>query len=716
MRTTTAYFATALAIAVFAVAVPGSEPLVWTVNSRAEVLRGDARGVSIDQDGAITVAPRVTEMFKTGESYIWSSAADAAGNIYLGTGGQGKIFRVDAAGKGTLFADLPDMNVSALAIGRGGELYAATLPDGKVYRIDAAGKPEVYFDPGQKYIWALAAGSDGLYVATGDGGKLYKVRSAGAAADVSLVFDSSETHIISLALGTKGELYAGTDPGGLVIRFGPDGKAFGVLDSPLREIHEVIAAADGSVYTLALGESVSAAKATDGAASAATEQKPVTVDKPNPLNPEPAPKSRYDLSSARSAVYRVAPDSGNVEILWSSGSVAGFSLTETRGGVLIGTSDKGRIYRIGNDARETLIAQTGAAQLSTLSSVRGVLMAGSSNQGSLYRIAAEPPAEGTYDSAVLDSRGSSAWGRIWSTSSGNVSLQTRSGNSERPDETWSNWSQAISDPKGGPVASPKARYLQWRAVLKGDARLSEVNIAFVTANIAPEVLSLSVLPVNVGLAANPAVQIDPNIETAGMDPVLFGLPNQPVPPRRLFQKGAISLQWTAEDRNGDKLVFDVYYREASESQFKLLQADLRDAFYVVDGLSFADGRYVFKVTARDAPSNPAPAVMSGERVTDVISIDNSPPVVTPVGNPAVTGDKVRLVFDASDAGSYITRAEYSINGGEWRVVYPDDGISDSPRERYTVDVNGLAPGEYSVTLRVFDANANPGLGRLSFKK
>ena len=43
------------------------------------------------------------------------------GDVYLGTGGDGKVFKVDASGKGTLL-DLAELNVSALAIGKAGEI------------------------------------------------------------------------------------------------------------------------------------------------------------------------------------------------------------------------------------------------------------------------------------------------------------------------------------------------------------------------------------------------------------------------------------------------------------------------------------------------------------------------------------------------------------------------------------------------------------------
>lgn len=696
-----------------------AEPQVWSVSSRADVLKGDARGVSIEQSGAITLAPKLSEVYKTGEQYIWASVVDGTGNIFLGSGGEGKIFKVAANGSGALFCDLGEINVTALALAKSGELFAGTSPDGKVYRIDASGKATVYFEPKEKYIWALAVLNDGIAVATGDGGKIYKVKAAGATPGSSLLFDTSETHVISLAVDKENNLYAGTDSNGIVMRFDAGGKPFALLDSPLREIHELAVSADGSVYALALGESASAPKPADApAAPAAPENKTVTVEKPNPLNPEPPAKSRYDLKEAKSAVYRIMPDGGN-DLIWASSTVTGFSLYahQTGNGVLVGTSDKGRIYNVSNDGHETLALQTDANQVSTIRAAGNSLVATSSNQGSLFKFGPETVAEGTYDSAVLDAKGSAAWGRIWWRSIGNVTIQTRSGNTEKPDETWSSWSAASSDPKGAAVTSPKARYFQWRATLRAaNAALSEVNLAFIARNIAPEVLSISVLPTNVGLLANPPQQIDPNIELSGMDPVTFGIPNIPVPPRRVFQRGATSLQWTSEDRNGDKLVYDVYYKEVSDANFKLLRGDLTEAFIAIDGQSLADGRYVFKIVARDTPSNPLTSALAGERTTEPIDIDNTPPVVTAVGTPQIVGDKARVIFDATETSSYLTRAEYSVNGGEWKQVYADDGISDSPRERYSIEIPVTVPGEYAVTIRVYDVNANPGNARIVVRK
>lgn len=692
-----------------------ADPQVWTVNTRADVVRGESRGVSIDANGTISLAPRLTELFKTDQPYVWSSAIDAAGNIYLGTGADGKVFKVDANGKGSLFADLDELNVSALAVGKGGEIFAATSPDGKVYRLDSTGKASVYFVPNEKYIWALAVTSDGsLVVATGDNGKIFKVKSASASADSSLLLDSGETHVISLAADQNGNVYAGTDSNGLVLKIGADGKAFALLDAPLREIHQLSVAPDGSVYVLALSDSVNA-KAETTTTTAKTESNTVTVERPT-VAPAETPKSRYDLSAAKSAVFKILPD-GGTDLVWSSSTVVAFSVYAhlNNQGVLVGTADKGRIYNVSNDLSERLVLQSDEGQISTIFTNGKRLFATSSNQGKLYQFGPELNSEGTYESAVLDAKAVSSWGRVWWRSTGGVSIQTRSGNTEKPDETWSGWNAVPAAPKGAQITSPKARYLQWRATFKGEGTLSEVNVSFLARNIAPEVTSVQVLAANIGLAPNPAVALDPSIESSGMDPALFGVQVAAVAPRRVFQRGARAIQWTAEDRNGDKLLYDVYYRSVGESSFRLLKQDLSETFFTLDGQSLADGQYVFKIIAKDSPSNPAGQSLSGDRVSEPFDVDNTVPTVSTFGTPVVSGNRAKVVFDASDSTSYIARAEYSVNGGDWHEVFADDGISDGPNERYTFEAD-LASGSNTITLRVFDANGNAGTARVVVSK
>ncbi|HYG81829.1 MAG TPA: hypothetical protein VD861_15635, partial [Pyrinomonadaceae bacterium] len=317
----------------------GGEPIIWETNSRTELLRGESRGVSITDTGVLMLAPLFTQVFNTDQPYVWSSVSDEAGNIYLGTGHDGRLYRVGRDGRGALLYDAAELDVTALAVGRDGAIYAGTSPDGKVYKVGADGKAEVYFDPPDKYIWSLALLPDGqLAVGTGDNGKLYRVAAAGAKPESSLLVDTNETHVISLAVDAKGQLIAGTDPGGLVIRISPDGKAFALFDAPLREVHALAPAPNGSVYALIISDAATAPRGggtpapgpqtseASGGQGGATVTITAIDESGTPLQQQPATgRSRNDLSSARSAVFRILPD-GGTDLLWSSPSVTAFSV------------------------------------------------------------------------------------------------------------------------------------------------------------------------------------------------------------------------------------------------------------------------------------------------------------------------------------------------------------------------------------------------------
>jgi sugar lactone lactonase YvrE len=717
-----------LVCAGFCVPTFAGEPVVWEINSRAELLKGEARGVSITDSGIVKLAPNLNPLFSTEQSYVWSTAIDAAGNIYLGTGHDGRLFRVSPDGKGSLLYKASELDVTALAVARDGAVFAATSPDGKVYRVTADGKAEVYFDPTDKYIWSLAILSDGaLAVGTGDNGKVYRVRAAGAKPESSLLINTNQTHVMSLAVTPQGDLIAGTDPGGLVLRISPEGKAFALYDAPLREIHALAAAPDGSIYALALGEAASTARTTGtqtGEATTVVTSTVTAVDESAAAQVAQASqpvRSRNDLTNARSAVFHILPD-GSSDVVWSSTTVTGFAVTTTRGGVLIGTSEKGRIYSVTDDGRDTLLLQSTEGQISSLITRGADVFAASSNQGKLFRFGESRVKEGSYESPVRDAKLVASWGRIWWRGTGPIELQTRTGNSERPDSTWSDWSATYTDARGAQVSSPKARFIQWRAVLRGgnvgrqnEPQLDDVSVAYLARNVAPEVLAITVLPPGVALLQQLQLTVDPNIESSGLDASVFGMVAQAAP-RRLYQRGARALQWQGEDRNNDTLEYAVYYRSLNETTFRLLKEHLRETFYTVDGASLADGRYVFKVIASDALDNPPGYALSGERVSEPIDIDNTPTIVRVASPPQVTGDRVRVVFDVEDATGRIKRADVSVDGSAWHEVFPDDGIADSPRERYSLDLPVTGAGEHTISVRAFDNSNNVGNASVTIRK
>jgi len=351
-------------------------------------------------------------------------------------------------------------------------------------------------------------------------------------------------------------LIAGTDSGGLVLRVSPEGKTFALFDTQLREIHALSVAPDGSIYALALSDAAATARGPSAPAPTAsptdstTPSTTVTItaidEQGTPVaNQATQTRSRSDVSNARSAVFRILPD-GATDVVWSSPTVTAFSVTPglQPGTVLIGTSDKGRIYSVTNDGRDTLLLQTTEGQISSLFTRGSQVYAASSNQGKLFNFGAALVNEGSYESPVRDAKLTASWGRLWWRGTGNVEMQTRTGNGGRPDGTWSDWSNIYKEPNGNQITSPRARFIQWRATMRSVASapaaawVEDVSVAYLPRNVAPEVLSITALPIGVGLQQVVQVTVDPNVESSGMDPSVFG-PVAQVPPRRFYQRGAI---------------------------------------------------------------------------------------------------------------------------------------------------------------------------------
>ncbi|HSO75756.1 MAG TPA: WD40 repeat domain-containing protein, partial [Blastocatellia bacterium] len=386
-----------VALALVSVAAPvlASGPVFWETSRQDDVLKGDARGVSIAENGSITLAPAFTLVFDTREAYIWSSASDAAGNIYLGTGHDGRIFKVEPSGAGRLLYDAPELDVTALVTDPQGNLYAGTSPDGKVYKIAPGGQQSVFFDPEDKYIWSLVfdSATSSLYAGTGDKGVIYKIDSAGKS---TVLADTNETNIVSLALDRSGNLIAGTDPEGLVLRVSPNGKLFALFDSPLQEIHSLVSAGDGSIFALGVNQQGSSQKALSVGASSSSslssegtvtisasddQEQTSAVSAPDYSGTFNQPSSRSVAEGARSAVFCISPDGGS-EVCWRSGDSIGFGLRPLPDGrILVGTGSKGRVYEIAADRSYTLLIQSPEDQTSTIITVGDQLFATSRNLG-----------------------------------------------------------------------------------------------------------------------------------------------------------------------------------------------------------------------------------------------------------------------------------------------------------------------------------------------
>jgi hypothetical protein len=705
-------------------------PTFWQVSTEAEFLRGEVENLSLDTYGRVTLGPTSTPVYESTVPFLWAMVTAPDGSVFVGSGNDGQVFKVDAAGRGTLFFDAEELEVHALAPAPDGGLYVGTSPDGKIYKVDAKGTGTVLFDPPDRYIWSLAVDrTNNVFVATGDKGVIYKVTPDGKGAPF---YETKATHAMTLAFDREGRLLAGTESPGRVFQIDGTGKPFVLLDSPYNEIHTLRVDASGVIYAAALsGRSPTAAPAAPAAdptpvrepvASVSTEITGIAiVADAVPASTQQAP--RPAAGQATGALYRIMPD-GAWDLVWESREDSPYDVAFEQGGtILLSTGNKGKIFRLAGDPLQpTLIARANAQQVTTLLADRmGRVLFATSNPGKVFRLSPARSERGTYTSDVRDAQTVATWGIIkWQaqTPAGTrLEISTRSGNTRTPDETWSAWTPAYTNKDGSPIVSPRARYLQWRAVLSGTTNeaplLTSVTAAYLPRNMRPRVTSITIHPA--GTVFQRPFPTDPEIAgfdgdtpdrraAAQLSPGGAGAPGAPSLGRRTYEKGLLTFVWRAEDDNRDDLNYDVQYRREGETAWKLLKRALIDPILVWDTTSVPNGRYVLRVVASDAPSNSPTTALTGAMESTTFEIDNTPPVVTVTGVRR-DGARVIITFDVRDDSSTVQKAEYSIDGDRWQVVYPRDGIADSRAEQFELVLEGEAAAR-GVIIRATDALNN----------
>jgi len=74
-------------------------------------------------------------------------------------------------------------------------------------------------------------------------------------------------------------------------------------------------------------------------------------------------------------------------------------------------------------------------------------------------------------------------------------------------------------------------------------------------------------------------------------------------------------------------------------------------------------------------------------------------------------DSATARFQVRDAASVLTRAEYAVNSDPLKPLLAQDGIVDSNDEAFVVTVSPLDGREHLLTIRVYDAAGNVGVGK-----
>jgi outer membrane protein assembly factor BamB len=732
----------------------------WRQSTYEEFLKGTAKGVAVRSDGHLELAPKFTLVSDADASYLWSLRTDATGALYAGGGSPAKVFRFDAGGKPTTVFESTDLLAQCLVFDAKGTLYVGTSPDGKVYKVSASGEKSVFFEPKTKYIWDLAFASDGtLYVATGDKGQIYAVSPDGKGA---LYYASDEAHIKVLGFDKKGNLLAGTEPNGRVLRITPANEktkrkpetgtadGFVVYETAKREVTSLAVGADGNIYIAAIGE-----KPRSGVLGqsniVASPQGNTTMATAGIQSGGTSPPFVAFPQAISSGIYRITLD-GVPEELWTSRDEVVYALgMNSDGRLLAGTGNNGSLLVIDGRGVYAQLAKAGSAQITGIShQSNGKVYLCTANPGKVFSLGPDYEAEGTFESQSFDAKLYSQWGRLewWGPPATTLAVKNakqskeprleffvRSGNTEDPGKEWSTWFGPYTSTEA-PIEAPPARFLQWKAIIHdgrpGDG-IDWVSVAYEPKNVAPVIDGIAMqdpgvrvqAPMGITVGGNVALRQPPapNLAQGG---VVIGNPSAPpkfeAQPQGTPQKGYQSVLWSAHDDNEDDLKYTIFFRGENQKDWLLLKDNLEQRFYSWDTTSMPDGAYYLKVIASDALSNPPDQALQAERESDRFEVDNTTPTIgkidsSPTGMNAdrSKGVSYDFKFTASHPTNSIDKAQYSVDGGDWILVRPANGISDYKMETYSFTVHGLSPGEHTIAVRAYDRFENVGAAKTTIQ-
>lgn len=763
LRTASLLVAALLCAAPLATFAQGTR--LWTQSHYDEFEKGTPQGVELTSDGRLMRGPAAKEVATTPSSFVWAVAEGKNGEIYAATGTPATVLRIGQDGKSTKIFETKALAVQVLRVGPDGALYAATMPDGKVYRLkaDAASaenesSAEVVFDlgkadeaqaksdgkakdaakeSGSHYIWDLTFDKAGrMYVVTGGPGAIYRIdvshagtQSAGQS--VQPFFRCDEQHIRSVAWDKDGNLIAGTDGSGLVYRISPEGKGYVLYSAPRREITALAVGADGTIYAADVGDK----------SRNPLPQLPVQAGIGITISfVQPGSMQAANASSALpegTEIYALTPNQAPRK-LWSGKDEVVYQLAADGDDLVAVTGNRGRVFRIHKDGSFGDIAHLDAQLVVALTHAGDGWLIGTGNTGKVYRLntgnAAGSAAEHTYASDVLDASAMTRWGRVEvDPESHGYQIWTRSGNVEQParnekDWGWSDWQPLQADK----VVSPAGRYLQWKAELEPGGVVSGVGVNFLPVNSAPVVDDMVVVPgarvvpqAQAG-GQQPTVQIAFPSQQANSGMVVYdGNNSNAAPMQAQKDRTAVTVRWAAHDDDGDDLAFNLYLVGDGEHVWRPLKKKLTEKVYSFDGSEFPDGGYRIKVVATDAPSHAPGEALTGDKISDRFELDTTPPVISVLKAGAVEKtqscgksscpETIAVSFDARDAMSPISHAEYSVDAGPWQYIDPMGQLSDSKEEHYEFkapvpgsnDGDGTEAGvEHLITVRVYDRHDN----------
>lgn len=447
--------------------------LAWRQSTEEDFRNGKAEEVAIDSRGRLS--PGFHESAKsslTSEMQIWSAACHN-GSVYFAAHNKIYAWKPGTAAP-EVIAKLDCSFSPAIAVDSKGAIFAAAAPGDRVLAVrPPAEKHEVLFKTGGDMVTTLCTdGNDNVYAGVAADGKVWRYDSAKKAA--SVIFDSGQAHITSLSYSkTDKRIYVGTAEKGAVYSIDQSGNARAEYQTNDHIVTGAVKDKKGNLFIATAGQG---------------------------------------------HLFKVKP-SGETDTLATSEGFYSLVYDPASDTVFAGDAEgditQSKEEEVSSRSYFVPVAHTDEEAVSALAlDGQGHLFAATSNFAGCLKIDLSPSLKATYSSQIKDAQRPAQWSKLLAYSALNeldpsllsrLSVDTRTGNSSRPDTSWSQWNAAESSQDGFNIKSPRGRYLQYRVRWKPPEKsttasrrghepntIRKIDVTYLPNNAQPVLSSLSV--------------------------------------------------------------------------------------------------------------------------------------------------------------------------------------------------------------------------------
>jgi len=418
--------------------------------------------------------------------HIYAMATDVSGRLLAAVSGEKCVlyrFESDKINEPKVIFEPNDAKyIFAIAIDGTGNIYLGTGPQGKIYKLDSFGKdPQLIYDSRDKNILSLAVGQDGfLYAGSDSRGLVYKISPRDKV--VTVLYDSDQTEITSLLFTKDGNLYAAAT-------------SAGVGQAPA-ELTGQIPLAGRAEFEMEEGnvpETEEGLKLEIANTGKDTNDELLKEHMPIPKMP--------GLPAEASYIYRISKD-GYVTDIFTEAAVL-FCMSQQQEKLLVGTGNDGRAYIVDPAAEHKAIIYQDeqASQIAAIAVADDEIYLGTANPAKLIKLAKTFASEGTYTSGLIDAGQPANWGKLQIDADipqgCKVKAACRSGNvKDINDPTFSEWTEPVEVTEPMQLQCPLGRFCQYKLILQTEdggksPLVREIAVADTVPNLAPRVESAS---------------------------------------------------------------------------------------------------------------------------------------------------------------------------------------------------------------------------------